>query len=338
MNTFAFIVHPITIEQLKNFWPLIRIVPDFIIKTSLKNLPAFKVSHIRNVRSSQGKEIQGYFIACPLLPKQMLDLDEGFVLDKIISAGHIAERLGAEIVGLGGYTSIVGDKGQTIANSLKIPVTSGNTFTAWSAFEAIFRMAKAKTIDLEKSHLAVIGATGSIGSLCTRKLSEYIPKITITAKHREKLERLKETIVNLNNIEVNIEEDAHKAVKDADIIITTTSAPEALLDIQELKSGGIACDVSVPKNIVGKENPRQDVSIIDGGLIKLPFPADFGVDTGLPKDMVYACVAETMLLTLEERFADYSLGDNINMDKMEEIADIAVRNGFEVWVPDAPLL
>src|SRR3989338_3292161 len=283
MNTFAFIVHPITIEQLKNFWPLIRIVPDFIIKTSLKNLPPFKVSHIKSVRSIQGKEIQGYFIACPLLHKQMLDLEKGFVLEKIISAGHIAERLGADIVGLGGYTSIVGDKGQTIANSLKIPVTSGNTYTAWSVFEAIYRMAKVKNIDLKKSHLAVIGATGSIGSLCVRKFSEYIPKITITAKHRDKLERLKDTILNFNGVEVNIEEDAHTAVKNADIVITTTSAPEALLNIEELKSGALVCDVSVPKNIAGKVNPQRDISLIDGVLIKLPFETDFGVDTGLPK-------------------------------------------------------
>ena len=68
------------------------------------------------------------------------------------------------------------------------------------------------------------------------------------------------------------------------------------------------------------------------------FSTDFGVDTGLPKDMVYACVAETMLLTFEMQFVNYSLGDNINPDKMEEIADIAVRHGFEVWVPDAPLI
>ena len=338
MNTFAFIVHPITIEQLKNFWPLIRIVPDFIIKTSLKNLPPFKVSHIKSVRSIQGKEIQGYFIACPLLPKQMLDLEEGFVLEKIISAGHIAERLGAEIIGLGGYTSIVGDKGQAIANSLKIPVTSGNTYTAWSVFEAIYRMAKVKNIDLKKSHLAVIGATGSIGSLCVRKFSEYIPKITITARHRDKLERLKDTILNFNGVEVNIEEDAHTAVKNADIVITTTSAPEALQNIEELKSGALVCDVSVPKNIAGKVNPQRDISLIDGGLIKLPFATDFGVDTGLPKNTVYASVAETMLLTLEGRFMNYSLGDNINLDKMEEIADIAVRHGFEVRVPDAPLI
>ena len=338
MKTFAFVANPINIEQLKGFWPITRIMPDFLIKSFLKNIPPFKISHIKKVRSIQGKEIEGYFIACPLLPKQMLELEEKMVLDKIIAAGYVAERLGAKILGLGGYTSIVGDKGYTIAKNLKIPVTSGNAFTAWSVFEAIYRMAKIKHIDLKKSALAVIGATGSTGSLCARKLSSYVPKITITARDRDKLERLKETIGHLNTIEVDIEEDAHKAVKDKDIVITTADAPETLLNIEELKPNTIVCDVSMPKNIVCKRNLRQDVTVIEGGLIKLPYPADFGMNTGLPKDKVYACIAETMLLTFKEQFVSYSLGDNINLDKLEEIADIAVQHGFEVWVPDAPVL
>jgi predicted amino acid dehydrogenase len=32
------------------------------------------------------------------------------------------------------------------------------------------------------------------------------------------------------------------------------------------------------------------------------------------------------------------LGENINLDKMEEIADLATKHGFEVWVPEAPVL
>lgn len=59
---------------------------------------------------------------------------------------------------------------------------------------------------------------------------------------------------------------------------------------------------------------------------------------GFSKGTIYASLAETILLTFEEKFVSYSLGDYINLDKLEEIADIAVRHGFEVWVPDAPVL
>lgn len=335
MATFGFIVHPINIEQLKTIWPLTKIMPDFMIKSFLKKLSPFKVSHIKNIRSKQGIIIDGYLVSCPLLPRQMLEMKEELVIDRIIAAGRIAENLGAQIIGLGGYTSIVGDKGYTIAKNLKAAVTSGNSFTAWSVFEAVSMMSRIKNTDLAKATVVIIGATGSIGSLCARKLSYYTPRIIITARHKEKLERLKETILHLNSIDVVIENDVHKAVKDADIVITTTSVPEALLSPEELKTNAIVCDVSVPKNIVWKNGQRPDVTIIEGGIIKLPYPVDFGVNTGLPENMIYACLSETMLLTFEERFTGYSLGDNINLNNLEEISAMAMRHGFEVWVADA---
>lgn len=338
MNTFAFLAHPINIEQIKNFWPITRIMPDVVVKSFLKRIPPFKVSCIKKVRSRQGKEIQGYLIACPLLPKQMLELKEELVLDKIIAAGQIAERLGASILGLGGYTSVVADKDYTLAKNLKIAVTSGSTFTAWSVFEAIYRMAKVKNIDLGKTTLAIIGATGSVGSLCARRLSDYVEKIIITAPHRDKLEQLKATLHQLNPVGVIIEEDVHKVVKAADIVITSTGNPNELLDIEELKPNAIVCAVSLAENIAGKTDSCQDISIIKGGLIKLPYPANFRINMGLPKDIIYASLAETMLLTFEGKFKNYSLGDNINLDQMEEIADIAMRHGFLVWVPEAPVI
>lgn len=338
MKTFAFVIHPINIEQLKDFWPITRIMPDFLIKLFLKNIPPFKISHIKKVRSIQGKEIEGYFIACPLLPKQMLELEERLVLDKIIAAGRIAERLGARILGLGGYTSIVGDKGYTIAKNLKIPVTSGNAFTAWSVFEAIYRAVKTKNIDLKESSLTIIEATNSVGNACARKLSDYVRKIILTSKNREKLEFLKETILHLNPVEVVIENDTHKAVKDADIVIITTSDSADLFNTEELKPNTIVCDASITKNIADKTNLRPDITVVNCGLIKLPFSFDLGVKIGSSRDIVSASLAETMLLTFEKRFVSYSLGNNINLDNLEEIADIAVQHGFEVWVPEAPML
>ena len=57
------------------------------------------------------------------------------------------------------------------------------------------------------------------------------------------------------------------------------------------------------------------------------------LDRMMPKDNIYACIAETMLLALEERFVNYSLGDNINLNQLEEIADIAAHYGFKVQLP-----
>ena len=43
-------------------------------------------------------------------------------------------------------------------------------------------------------------------------------------------------------------------------------------------------------------------------------------------------------MLLDGKIVSYSLGEDSNLDKLEEIADIAVQHGFEVWVPEAPVL
>ena len=323
MKTFALLVHPNNIQQIRDFWPITRIMPDFLIKSCLKVLPPFKV----HMRSSQGKEIQGYLITCPLLPKQIAELGQDFVLNKIISAGQIAERLNASILGLVGFSSTAMDKEREITKNLKIPVTCGSALTAWSVFEAIYRMAKAKNIDLKESTLAVIRASDTVGSLCARKLSEYVKKIIITDRHGDKLARLKEAIQQLSPIEITIEDDIHKAAKNADIVIIT-EIPEGLLDINEFKPNAIVCDLSGSKNMNRKVKQSHKAHFIAGGLIKLPYSTN----------IVTASIAEVILLTFAERFVSYSLGENINLDKLEEIANLAVKHGFEVWVPEAPVI
>jgi ornithine cyclodeaminase/alanine dehydrogenase-like protein (mu-crystallin family) len=83
--------------------------------------------------------------------------------------------------------------------------------------------------------LAIIGAGGSLGYLCSAKLSDYIPKITITDANKEKLYQLKERIIAINPIEIVIEDNVHNAVKHANIVINATRSPKALFSVDELK-------------------------------------------------------------------------------------------------------
>lgn len=312
MGSFAFIVCPKTIQELKNLKPVLKFIPNFILKPYLKNTPPFKLLRIKKISSIQGKEIQGYFIASGLLNNGTQELGEEVIIDKIIEAGRVAERLGANIVGLDGCISNLTDKEQIIAKKLKIPITSGDTFTAWAIFEAIYRTARTRRIDLNKSTLAIIDAITSVGNLCARKLANYVSRIILVSGSQDKLARLKETILHLNPIEIIIEEDAHKAIKEADIVVTANNSPEVIMSRYNM--------------------------VIKAGLVRLPYPSELGLNTGLPKGIISAALAETMLLTFEGRFVDYSLGDNINLDKLEEIADICVQHGFEIWVPEAPVI
>jgi fatty aldehyde-generating acyl-ACP reductase len=332
MRTFAFLFNPIDLKHIREFWPITRLMPDFFIKAFLKD-QGFKISHLKNFKSTQDKEIQGYFIVSPLLPEHAGELDEELVLDKIITASYLARDLGADLLGLGGYASVIADKKPMLHKHLKTPVTSGTSFTAWSVIEALHRTAKAKNIDLKKSTLCVNTATSSIGSLCSRKLASSFAKIILNAKHNDKLETLRQDILQLNNVEVQIEEDASKAIKEADIIIAANIGREPAFNMDEVKANAVVLDICLTRHIAAKSNHRPDISVVEGGIVKLPVTSHSAINVGLPKDMVCASMAETMILTFEERFTTCSLGENINLDKLEPIADLAVRHGFEVFVP-----
>jgi fatty aldehyde-generating acyl-ACP reductase len=299
-NNFGFILTPVTVSQLKSVWPIVRLVPGFIIKSSAWNLPSPKISRIRWVRSGRGSEIEGYLIICPLLRRKPEEIKESLILDKIIAAGQALQRLGCAILGIGGCGSILSPQAYSkIAQNLKIPVTSGNALTAWTVIEALYRAARIKRIALQGLKVAIIGNDSCIGRLCALKLSEC-------------------------GLEVN--KGGSGDMDEADIVINAADKIEELIDIKDLRAGAIFCDVSL-SILVNKAKLRDDITVIEAGLVKLP-----------SAQIVSAAMAETMLLAFERRFVNYSDGDNLNPDKLEEIADIAAWHGFEVYVPEAPAL
>jgi len=331
MRTFAFVVSPMTIKQLKTFWPPARIMPNFIIKLFLKDLPPFKLCHLR-IKSIKHKEIQGHIIICPLLIQ-----NEELALDKIITCANLAQRLGAKIVGLSGHAAFIANKEQNHINkNLKIPVTTGSAFITWSVFEAVYRLSRTKNIDLKKSRLAIIGATNIIGGLCAKKLSDYSGSITLVGEDKERLEQLKERISQLNPIEITVEQDIQRAVKEADIVVNANHTVE--IANEDLKQNAIICNIFPPGTALKKQETGKNITVIAAGLVKLPFADNLDINIGLPKGIAYASLAEVMLLAFEEKFVTYSLGENINLEKSEEMADISARHGFEVWVPEAPVL
>lgn len=352
MKKFAFLTHPLTGTQLKEIWPLTRVMPDFAKKLYLKSISPFKISEIKNIRSIQGEEIGGYLFTLPLVSHQIAELSQSHILDKINAAVHSAEKLGARILGLGGMFT-----GKTYVRVKKnqVPVANGNFFTAWTAIEAVHRIAKVKNLRLENSAVTIIGASGTIGSLCARELASFMHKIIITGGDDNELSRLAKiidtdrTLNTIGNvpggptestmtINLVIEKDTRKAIENADFVVVADNSPELMGMPKSLKPGSVVCDISPEQKIVSLSDARKDITFIRAGLVKLPSPVDSAVNIGLPENVVSASMAETMLLTFEDRLRGRYLSDNTDIEKLEEIANIAVQHGFETWLPEAPVL
>jgi predicted amino acid dehydrogenase len=110
-----------------------------------------------------------------------------------------------------------------------------------------------------------------------------------------------------------------------------SSAVDALIEPEDLKPGALVCDVSRPRNVsVEVKKKRDDVLIIEGGVVNVPGNVDFRFDFGFPPRQSYACMAETMILAMEENYTDWSLGRDLSLDRVAGIAKLAKKHGFEV--------
>jgi len=332
-DTFAFIIHPIQIKKdVARKYPLLgKMLTEGQINFFSRFFPPVYLSEINGVQSvSTGREIKGWFIACPFTPPTMMSLPVETVYNKIVACGHMAEELGAKILGLGAYTSVVGDAGKTIADRLDIPVTTGDSYTITMAVDAIREAARVMDIQMSTATIAVVGATGAIGKTCAELLAGESAKLILVGKRLDALEALREKCEGKNAQVVATSEIS--AIYEADLILTVTSAIHAVIEPQHLKPGAVVLDVARPRDVSRRVvAERNDVLVIEGGMVEVPGEhLDFHFDFGFPPRKSYACMAETMALALEGRYEDYTIGKDISVARVDEIGSIAQRHGFKL--------
>jgi fatty aldehyde-generating acyl-ACP reductase len=333
MDTFAFIIHPIDPKRdVSRKFPLLgRYLTEGQINFFSTFFPPVYISEITGITSqATGKEIKGWFVACPYTPRRMLELPESMVYQKIIQTGRMAEKLGAQMLGLGAFTSVVGDAGVTIARSLDVPVTTGDSYTIAVAVEAVRQAAAMMEIPLAGATAAVVGATGAIGKVCAELLADDVGELYLIGRRPDALHALREKIEGVSPAVVKVSTSLD-VLSQAQLIITVTSALHEVIKPEHLQPGSVVCDVARPRDVSAMiAAVRDDILVIDGGMVDVPGPVDFHFNFGFPHGKAYACMAETIALTLEGHFEDYTLGKEITREQVQHIDAIATRHGFRL--------
>jgi predicted amino acid dehydrogenase len=260
--------------------------------------------------------------------------DEGLAVSRILESVEIAKSRGASIVGLGGFTSIVGRGGLKVARESTLPLTSGNTYTASSVVKAIILASKTRDMNLGRSSVAIIGATGDIGSACAKALAESFGEMILVARNDQRLEGLAQLLMHRCN-RVSVEKRAARAAGIADVVITVTSSLTTLIEANDLKKNSVVCDVSYPANIARElQGLRPDVLVFEGGIVTSEqFVPQLGRASLFwefnPRGGMHACFVEVLLLSLESKFTTYSIGRGyISLDKMYEMDVLANKYSF----------
>lgn len=331
VQRFGFIFHPLDLglfadgfedEDLKMKRPA-------LLAKVMTWLPPFRRGVISGIQSREGTEITGDMLLMTLLPEQMLSMDDEFVLARLVDAGRLGERYGDKIIGLGAYAANIGRKGLHIGRNIGVPVTTGSSYTIAVAYEAILKACESVGINLAESNVAIIGATGTIGSICAHLLAARAGRLTLAARNPQRLEDLAEALAEKSPVKVVCLTDLDAAVAGADVIIAATNSPETIINLSRVKPGAVICDVSRPHNVSEEVTlVRPDVLVIDGGVVRPPGEMATDFSFGLAPGLAYACMAETMILTMEGKYESFSLGGNVDAGKVEEIARLGKKHGF----------
>ncbi|HQR80659.1 MAG TPA: dehydrogenase, partial [Actinomycetota bacterium] len=257
-SRFAFVIHPLSQEYLRNVGPLDKLAeysPQMVmdgVEKAIAYAPPFTYSHVTGIVSPTGAEAEGWLITVGGTPKQLLAHDPEFTYKRLLQAADIAKKLGAQIMGLGAFTKVVGDAGVTVAKRAPLPITTGNSYSAsgalWALHDAIRRLGVADVDDqgrlLGKS--MVVGATGAIGSVCARLLAMASDEIWLVSPEAGKLLALKADIESESpRAKVFVAATPDEALPDMDAIVTATSgAGKRVLDIMQVKPGAVITDVA----------------------------------------------------------------------------------------------
>ena len=302
-------------------------------KGIFKKMPPFKYFYIKDIESQLGSKVDFIVVMIPLLPEQIIAEDKEVIFQKILAAISIAERKGARLITLGAFTSIVTNQGLDLINRTNVAITSGNTYTAALCIKSIFKICDMVRIDMSKSVLCIVGATGDIGSICSKVLSKYVNHIVLCSRQISEESPVVSEIKSYSKCDVTITNNVVEAIRKSDIIISAASSTRFLFSIDDLRPGSILCDISIPPTVSRNiTSDRPDVIAFEGGRAKFISYANIKEKrwkSFFPYNSIYGCLAESLILAFEDRFERFSLGRGaIPESKIDEIYNLGMKHGF----------
>jgi predicted amino acid dehydrogenase len=344
INRFAFVIHPLSKEFLKKDKAIDFISgfapPVFLdaVEKVVAYAPPWVYSKVTGIKSPTGAEAEGWLITVGGTPKQMLAHSPEFTYKRLLQAARMAKRMGAQIMGLGAFTKVVGDAGVTVAKQADIPITTGNSYSAsgalWAGADAVRRMGLIKIVPGRKiaAKTMVLGASGAIGSVCCRLLAKAFDEVILAGRNTAKLLALQQSILDETpGVKLKITTKPDRYLSEMDVIVTATSgAGKKILDITKVKPGCVITDVARPLDLSPEDvAKRPDVLVIESGEIELPGNPEMK-NIGLPRKVVYACLAETIVLALEGRYEIFTVGRDIEWKKVREIYKMGLKHGMKL--------
>jgi fatty aldehyde-generating acyl-ACP reductase len=322
---FIFLVHPRNNAVIFRKFPLLKHLPKSFIDFFSHNFFPVTVSRITGLSSSKTKKrIKGYVVSIPMTASQMLQNREQ-ALKQINKAIIMAKRRGIKLIGLGGLTSSITRGGIDLVDKHpSVYITTGHAYTAHNVTANVFELIEKLGINKSHCKIAIVGSAGSIGATSAKIIArEGYPSlllIDLVRKH-DKVMELEKEIREINpDIKTEITDDMNRLLT-ADVIITATNTPDALILSKHLKTGAVVVDDAQPSDVSDEVIERDDVLVIEAGVVHTP-EINSNFNFGLKnRNDNFCCLAEVLVLASEEWDSNYVINRATlnNVDHVKEL-------------------
>ena len=153
------------------------------------------ISHLK-LAALSGHTQRGILVSVPALPKELLE-DQEYGLMLLREAIEVCAGFGAQVVGLGAVNAMIGGQGKRLASNSPIPITTGNTMTAYAAFETVSALIDRTN---RRRSLSIIGPPSPVANALVELLLRRGHHLTILSSPipkplRSRVERLNKTLL-----------------------------------------------------------------------------------------------------------------------------------------------
>ena len=269
---FAFLIHPRNYSDYLRQFKIAKYLPKKLFTYIISRTGPIIVSKITGLKDENGAKKTGILVSILGTP-EILFKDKELSRRKILEAALISSNLGVKVMGLGALTASLTERGVYLASRIKnIGITTGHAYTTLTVVNNLKRVVKKVDIDIssKKTVIAIVGAAGSVGNACLRLLIKNgARKFVLIDKKIDLLEKQISEIKENIDIDYEYSDDVNR-ILGADIIITATNAPYALVKPHMVSPGAVILDDAEPSDLDPSLSERNDILLINAGLSRLP--------------------------------------------------------------------
>ncbi|WP_186780120.1 aminotransferase class III-fold pyridoxal phosphate-dependent enzyme [Streptomyces salinarius] len=322
---WAFVAHPTDLGSYASYdkrlglpGDQVRVLFDRMNQCRNVDTPAAMFVGACRVRTDTGETSYGEIFALPYGAKRLLDMPADQATELVQQAVNEAVERGAQLVGLGAYTSVITGNATTI-NDHGVPVTTGNAFTVAAGVEGLLEAAQRQGTPAGSATTVVLGAAGAIGRASSLLLAEQVGQLVLVGNpaHPERSQRrladvatavvehlaalppspdhgsLAQTVLLRNKRgtsvadivtelagtgELSISLEAESVLPGAQLVLAATSTPDQIIRPGLLRRHAAVCDVSQPPNAGDEVREERPDVLVVAGGL-IRMPGD--QDTGI---------------------------------------------------------